>query len=116
MVDEREPHVVEERVICAEFLERTILLAPIQKVVYSRRPGRQPTRADVLYPDQTVRLFKWQRAQQDRLDHAEHGGASTDAQREREHRNDGEPGVLQQHPDRIAKVLHITAGSLDDYS
>jgi hypothetical protein len=39
------------------------------------------------------------------VDDAEHGGVRADAQREHDHRDGGEAGVLREEPERVAEVL-----------
>ncbi len=59
-------------------------------------------------PDLDYRLGVrvWQRPQEDAVDDAEDGGVGADAKREREDRHDGEAGVLDERPDRVANVVH----------
>ena len=46
-----------------------------------------------------------QRPEQDGIDHAEDGGVRADAQREREHGDRGEAGILQQQTEGVAKIV-----------
>ena len=55
---------------------------------------------------QAVHILVGERVQHDRVDHAVNRGGSHDPQREREHRHDGEPGLLEQHAQSVAKVTH----------
>ena len=50
-----------------------------------------------------VKIGEW--TNQDGIDRTENGGVRPDAQREREHRDGGEAGVLQQLAERVAKVV-----------
>ena len=50
-------------------------------------------------------MRKWQGAQQDGVDHAESCNIGANPERERQHRNNCEPGALEQHSERIAQVL-----------
>jgi len=56
--------------------------------------------------DQAVRLGKRQGTQQHRVHHAEHGRVGADAQRQREHRDGGESGAIEQHAERKAQIVH----------
>ena len=93
---ERVAGVVKEREIRGQFLERTVLRPPFQKIVHSSRSGGQPARTHVLDPHQALAIAKWERSQQHGVNEAEHGRASPDAEGERKHGNGGEAGVLQQ--------------------
>ncbi len=55
--------------------------------------------------DELFRMRKWQGAQQDGVDHAESGHIGANPERQRQHRNNCEPGALEQHSERITQVL-----------
>ena len=50
-------------------------------------------------------MRKWQRSQQDGIDDAESGDIGANSQSQCQHRNNCEPGALEQHSERIAQVL-----------
>src|SRR2546422_1612145 len=55
---------------------------------------------------QPFRISERQRAEQHRVEHAEHGGVCPDAQRQREHGHGGEAGILQQLAESEAEIIH----------
>ena len=63
---------------------------------------------------QARRLLVWRRRQEDALDQAEDRRGRADAQREREHGDDHEPGMLQEQAGAEAQVAeHSSSVSLD---
>ena len=56
--------------------------------------------------DEFVRIFEGQRLQENRIHHAEQDGVGPDAEREREHGDDGEPRVFQQLAKGESEVVH----------
>src|SRR5439155_19066381 len=56
-------------------------------------------------PNQAVGIAKRQRAQQQGIDHAEDGGAGTDAESDDQDREGCEPGVAAQGSDGVAQIL-----------
>src|ERR1039458_7693011 len=56
-------------------------------------------------PDQPLRLTERQRAQQQRVDHAEYRGARANTKPDNEYREGGESPVPAQGPKRVAQVL-----------
>lgn len=77
-------------------------------------------------PDEPIGLVVRQGLEQDRVDHAEDRGRSADPEREREHRDDGEPGATAELSQGIAQVLdqiahvvsfvHSDTRSLDSFA
>ena len=58
-----------------------------------------------LYPDETVGVAVWQRAQQRRVDHSKHRRRGPDAQCEGGQRHGRKPKALSQHPQAVPNVL-----------
>ena len=56
--------------------------------------------------DQLFRFAIRQRFEQHAVDHAEDCSVGTDAEREREHGDGGEAGVLQQLPEGKSQIIH----------
>ena len=54
---------------------------------------------------QTLRIVHRKRAQKDRVDEREDGGVRSNAESQGHDRHRGEPSVLQQQADRMARVL-----------
>ena len=92
-----------------DFGETPALFPPLAHVgVGGRDRGLARFEARIVCPDdgEPVRFRKRQRAKQRGVDQAEDGGASPDAEREREHRHGGEAGVLQQLAEGEFEVVH----------
>jgi hypothetical protein len=49
----------------------------------------------------------WQRSKQDGVDDAEDGGVGADAEREREHGKDAEPGMLEKLTKCESEIVHV---------
>ncbi len=87
-----------------ERFERFGLCTVIEKV---RRGsgGIAPTRKNAPEEDKALGFGKGQRLKQHAIYSAENGGVGTDAQRQCEHGNGGEPRALAQCAQPVAKVL-----------
>src|SRR5207245_11002116 len=89
--------------------EGLALAAPIKEIGWRKCESRYPRKAGlrwrVIKLYERVRLVKWQRAQQDRIDHAEDRGIRADAEGEGEHGDGRESGILAQHAQAEAQIL-----------
>jgi hypothetical protein len=54
---------------------------------------------------QLVRCLHRKRLEKHRIDQTEDGRVGSNAQRERKHRNQGEAGLLQEHPHSVTQIL-----------
>ena len=75
-----------------------------QRVEPGRRYGLG--QIDAADGDEFLRRREWQRLQEHRVDHAEDGGVRADPEREREHGDDGERGMLDELAQAVADVVH----------
>src|ERR1700676_842770 len=58
-----------------------------------------------MHRNKPVWLWIWQRPQQNSIDHSEHYGGSSHAERQRQNSHRGKGGTLPQHPHRVPEVL-----------
>ena len=104
----------------AEGEERRVLdrgrLALAIEIVRNRDARlRQPhQRIAVPDEDETIGGGVRQRPQQNLIQQAENGGVGADAQRQRQHGDEGEDGLLAQRPQRVPDVLHPAPEGLDE--
>ena len=93
-------HAGKAAVLFAEIEEIRIA----ERVESGRRRGR--VQINAAHGHEFLGRREWQRLQEHRVDHAEDGGVRTDAEREREHRDKGEAGMLDQLAYSVANVSH----------
>ncbi len=84
--------------------EGTAFAAPIEEIRVRHRALRE-LRRGLEDHQQPVRIGIRQRLQKHAVHHAENGRVRPDAQRQRQHRDGGEAGVLAQRAESVAKVL-----------
>jgi hypothetical protein len=78
-----------------EAFKDVALIPPVGKITWRRRIDRNVLRQVILpKPHEAVWILKGKRPKQNRVDHTEDGCVRPDAQREREHGDGGEAGVL----------------------
>src|SRR5262249_46772076 len=80
-----------------------IAFAPVQKVL-GLNDVRAAARSALPDHDETIGIGEGKRAQQHRMDHAEYGSGSADAERQHRYRGDGECRRLAQQAQREACV------------
>jgi hypothetical protein len=84
-------------------------LAPPQKVVRSDDVSSAVALVSVLPDhDQTSGILERKGLQEDAVDHAEDRGGGPDPEREKENRDQGEPGALSQHAESVAQIASET--------
>jgi hypothetical protein len=87
-------------------LKSVALLPPIEKVRRRRGVFRETEMRRVLPDhDQLIRVSVGQRPKKDRVNDTEDGAVRADPERQRQHRNRGECGVLGQHAQAVFHVL-----------
>ena len=100
-------HVPARHAICRQRLERPRLLAPVMEVRDRHRnlivrPLGGERFVDAVQP---IGLAEGERLQQHRAHDAENGGVRADAERETEHRDEGQPALLAQRSHRETQIL-----------
>ncbi len=99
------------QVLVAADRERDLLEPAVARPDVEVLRGREPVLHDaearraVPEDDEAVGIRVGQRAQQERAGDAEDRGVRADAQRDREHGGEREPGRLPEGPERVAEVL-----------
>jgi hypothetical protein len=94
--------------------EHALVLAPIEIALVGGRPVGQRRQLAAPHLDQPVRIREGQRLEHHGVDHREERGGGADAERQREHGGDGEPGGPQQETETKAKIAQrIHDGGLD---
>ncbi len=95
-----------------------VLFPKIEEVRKAQRvePGRRDCFAQIDAADghEFLGRREGQRLQEHRVDHAEDGGVRADPEREREHRDQGEAGMLDQLAYAVANVVHHNWCYVDD--
>ena len=89
--------------------KRSILSAKVEEVRIRERVQlrNRPLFAGIGHADgeELLRLWKWKRLKEQRIDHAENGGVRADAESQRKHGDDCERRVLNQLTQSILNVL-----------
>jgi hypothetical protein len=87
-------------------LERRRPITPPQELRWSEHvPTSRTSRVFLPQYDDAVRIAEGQPLEQHRVDDGEDRRVRAEAERQREHRNGGEAGRADAHPNRVANVL-----------
>jgi hypothetical protein len=78
-----------------------------------RSPGTHPSRQMTAHDGKTLRLLEWQRAEKQRVQHAEHAGVGADGNRENRHRERGVERTTAPEPEGVASILADFTSDLD---
>src|SRR5947207_15877990 len=88
-----------------EMFENLVVISPV-KVVWQRNRIILPRSGRFVQYHDPVRIRIRQRSKQNCVDDAKDGGVGADAERERDDRNGGEGGILDQLSKRKTKMIH----------
>ena len=96
--------------VCCHALKGLLSLLVKHQIRYGKRDfGKPKTWNALMHRYQFPGIVKGKRAQQDSIDHAEHGSIDADAQRQSQHRHRGKGRLPAQDSESVAHVLEHTA-------
>src|SRR6516225_3372617 len=99
--------VVGRAVKCRHVLEDLVLSPPLDvvRITNGPRPSEPPCRVGLPESDQTPGVLVGERFEKNGVSYAEHRCVGADPERESQHRDGSEAGVLGQHTQAITQIL-----------
>src|SRR6185369_7610071 len=89
------------RTHCRRGFKHVAIVAPVDEV----RIRNGAVRNKLANNHESFRRLEWKRSKQNRVDDAEDRGVRTDTQTERQHRDDGEARMFEEHASAVTQIL-----------